>query len=69
MDSLNDLGISMVGYFSDFWTYLTETKLKDISTVFPDSIENISLSSAILGAVVTAYIIWVLVKWVADTIT
>lgn len=66
MRELSNLGKSMLGWFSDFWTWLAETKLGDISSLFPDAIEQLPLVSVVLGAVITLYVVWVLVSWAID---
>lgn len=66
MRDFSDLGTSMLGWFSDFWFWLTETKLGDVSTLFPDAIEQLPLVSVFLGSVITLYIGWVLVSWAID---
>lgn len=66
MNELSQLGKSMLRWFSDFWSWVTETKLGDITTLFPDAIEGLPVVSVILGAVVTLYLGWVLITWALD---
>lgn len=71
MDTLTKLGTDMLGWFSTFWTWLSETRIGDLVGIaewLPDIIEDLPLITVILGGVLTLYCTWVLVSWVIDVL-